>query len=313
MQKGDYTFVYHRVRPSLFLLSLFLPFFVSLLSSLEVEISHMHTWNRTMKQHTTPFHHWDGLPSIGDMIWPRLTSLKLVLWTKRNLKVSILSGFCVFVFLCFCVLPIWFFSFLYIHDHKRQTIEKHTETDERVYAYYSDHLHRWKDTPVFHDFPPLTDQSDTNNTNSNTNSNKKPLPSISSTIFKGHHPFDSKVDTMLHIWLGCGQVTSAAHYDAVHNVYVQLYGKKRFVLMSPFAIRALYAYPRYVAACLSILFLCLYVHSLSLSLSLSFSLTNIIKIRIAQNPPQLSTNPSQLHPSQLRPTSAALDHDWKLS
>jgi hypothetical protein len=48
----------------------------------------------------------------------------------------------------------------------------------------------------------------------------------------------------LHVWMGSAGVTSAAHYDAVHNFYVQIYGHKRFVLLPPASDRVLYTYPR---------------------------------------------------------------------
>ncbi len=45
--------------------------------------------------------------------------------------------------------------------------------------------------------------------------------------------------------MGGAEVTAAAHYDAVHNLYVQLYGHKRFILFPPIANRVLYTYPRF--------------------------------------------------------------------
>jgi len=47
-----------------------------------------------------------------------------------------------------------------------------------------------------------------------------------------------------HVWLGAAGVASAAHYDAIHNLYIQLHGFKRFVLLPPAAHRVLYTFPR---------------------------------------------------------------------
>ncbi len=44
--------------------------------------------------------------------------------------------------------------------------------------------------------------------------------------------------------MGCRDTTSAAHFDIVDNFYVQLYGRKRFVLFPPMYHRSFYIYPR---------------------------------------------------------------------
>ena len=55
-------------------------------------------------------------------------------------------------------------------------------------------------------------------------------------------PFGRHVET--DVWAGVGGVRSPLHYDAAHNVYVQLAGTKRFVLFGAGAWRHVYVYPR---------------------------------------------------------------------
>ena len=45
-------------------------------------------------------------------------------------------------------------------------------------------------------------------------------------------------------WAGVPCVSSPLHYDAAHNVYSQLVGTKRWLLMPPEETRSLYVYPR---------------------------------------------------------------------
>jgi hypothetical protein len=47
----------------------------------------------------------------------------------------------------------------------------------------------------------------------------------------------------LNLWLGEPGVEAHAHYDGYHNLYAQLYGHKRFRLVSPAAWRHLGVYP----------------------------------------------------------------------
>jgi len=47
-----------------------------------------------------------------------------------------------------------------------------------------------------------------------------------------------------NIWLGVPEITTPVHYDLPHNFYVQLYGRKRFLLFAPDQWKYLYLYPR---------------------------------------------------------------------
>ena len=47
-----------------------------------------------------------------------------------------------------------------------------------------------------------------------------------------------------NLWAGVGGVSSPLHYDAAHNIYCQLVGRKRFLLLPPEETSSLYAYPR---------------------------------------------------------------------
>jgi len=48
----------------------------------------------------------------------------------------------------------------------------------------------------------------------------------------------------LNMWSGTDNVTTPLHYDVTHNFYVQVKGRKRFVLFPPSDWRKLYLYPR---------------------------------------------------------------------
>lgn len=47
------------------------------------------------------------------------------------------------------------------------------------------------------------------------------------------------------LWLGSAGVSTAAHYDRKHNLFLQVSGRKRFVLLPPSAHRHLRLYPRW--------------------------------------------------------------------
>eukprot|EP01112_Ceratiomyxa_fruticulosa_P011645 TRINITY_DN3178_c0_g1_i1.p1 TRINITY_DN3178_c0_g1~~TRINITY_DN3178_c0_g1_i1.p1 ORF type:complete len:217 (+),score=50.42 TRINITY_DN3178_c0_g1_i1:681-1331(+) len=47
-----------------------------------------------------------------------------------------------------------------------------------------------------------------------------------------------------NLWIGAGGVTAHAHYDSFHNFFVQLYGKKKFLLSPPSQWESLQLYPR---------------------------------------------------------------------
>ena len=51
-------------------------------------------------------------------------------------------------------------------------------------------------------------------------------------------------ETTANLWIGGRGVLNAAHYDSFHNMFVQLHGQKRFLLMPPGAAINLYTYPR---------------------------------------------------------------------
>jgi len=53
----------------------------------------------------------------------------------------------------------------------------------------------------------------------------------------------SKDSAILTVWIGGGGTTTHTHYDAFHNFFVQLYGRKRFLLFPPSAHSLLYLYP----------------------------------------------------------------------
>lgn len=48
-----------------------------------------------------------------------------------------------------------------------------------------------------------------------------------------------------HVWMGEPTVKATMHYDAVHNVFVQLHGQKRMRLISPYSIKKMKMYGRY--------------------------------------------------------------------
>ena len=45
-------------------------------------------------------------------------------------------------------------------------------------------------------------------------------------------------------WAGVPGISSPLHYDAAHNVYLNLMGHKRFLLLPPEATPLLYPFPR---------------------------------------------------------------------
>jgi len=47
-----------------------------------------------------------------------------------------------------------------------------------------------------------------------------------------------------NIWIGVTDITTPVHYDLPHNFYVQLYGRKRFLLFPPDQWKYLYLFPR---------------------------------------------------------------------
>jgi hypothetical protein len=51
-------------------------------------------------------------------------------------------------------------------------------------------------------------------------------------------------EALVYLWLGGGGITTQCHYDLSHNFYVQLRGRKAFVLAAPGAARALQLFPR---------------------------------------------------------------------
>jgi len=54
---------------------------------------------------------------------------------------------------------------------------------------------------------------------------------------KYHHPFKR------HLWIGSKGITTQLHYDVSHNAFVQLVGSKRFYIMPPSDIPAVYMFP----------------------------------------------------------------------
>jgi hypothetical protein len=50
------------------------------------------------------------------------------------------------------------------------------------------------------------------------------------------------------VWMGAAGVRTGAHYDAANNLYAQLAGRKRFLLLPPGAAGALYLHPKLHAA-----------------------------------------------------------------
>eukprot|EP00939_MAST-03C_sp_MAST-3C-sp1_P003183 g3183.t1 len=48
----------------------------------------------------------------------------------------------------------------------------------------------------------------------------------------------------INLWSGTDNITTPLHYDVTHNFYVQIRGRKRFVLFPPKDWRKLYLYPR---------------------------------------------------------------------
>lgn len=58
----------------------------------------------------------------------------------------------------------------------------------------------------------------------------------------------------LNVWIGYNGTTAHTHYDIFHNFNVQLYGRKRFLLMPPSDWPNLYHYPRLHPKCTSTCF-----------------------------------------------------------
>jgi hypothetical protein len=54
---------------------------------------------------------------------------------------------------------------------------------------------------------------------------------------------ESHLHRWTNVWIGPGGATTFTHYDIFYNFYVQLYGKKRFILFSPDHAPNLYLYP----------------------------------------------------------------------
>lgn len=50
-------------------------------------------------------------------------------------------------------------------------------------------------------------------------------------------------DISAYVWLGSQGVVTPAHFDAVHNFYIQIHGHKRFMLFPPTSVRQLYPHP----------------------------------------------------------------------
>eukprot|EP00475_Leptophrys_vorax_P023395 TRINITY_DN32019_c0_g2_i1.p1 TRINITY_DN32019_c0_g2~~TRINITY_DN32019_c0_g2_i1.p1 ORF type:complete len:274 (+),score=57.63 TRINITY_DN32019_c0_g2_i1:48-824(+) len=53
-----------------------------------------------------------------------------------------------------------------------------------------------------------------------------------------HHRYSvegkkKKLTEDVHLWVGCAGVTASTHYDASHNLYLQVRGKKRFTIAPP--------------------------------------------------------------------------------
>ena len=48
----------------------------------------------------------------------------------------------------------------------------------------------------------------------------------------------------INMWAHHPNITTPLHYDLLHNFYVQVYGRKRFVLTAPQAWRDAYLFPR---------------------------------------------------------------------
>jgi lysine-specific demethylase 8 len=46
-----------------------------------------------------------------------------------------------------------------------------------------------------------------------------------------------------NVWIGGGGATSHCHFDVYHNFYIQIYGRKRFLLFPPEEHTNLYLYP----------------------------------------------------------------------
>jgi hypothetical protein len=47
-----------------------------------------------------------------------------------------------------------------------------------------------------------------------------------------------------NLWMGSKGTFTNAHYDSVHNFFIQVYGKKKFLLFPPNAIEDLYVFPK---------------------------------------------------------------------
>ncbi len=61
-------------------------------------------------------------------------------------------------------------------------------------------------------------------------------------------PYDSFLSlnparSSINVWLGPRGATAHCHYDGYYNFYVQIYGRKRFVLFPPTAHQVLGVYP----------------------------------------------------------------------
>ncbi|CAM9909283.1 unnamed protein product, partial [Ectocarpus fasciculatus] len=65
------------------------------------------------------------------------------------------------------------------------------------------------------------------------------LPMFNISEMVSLHPQKSSVN----LWLGMKGGTTPCHYDGYHNMYVQLSGKKKFVLFPPGSMRSMQVFP----------------------------------------------------------------------
>lgn len=149
------------------------------------------------------------------------------------------------------------FTRVYKHDHKvfvyfddslplmdrvlQYEKEKHDHDTHRLFS-----VNEEMDTKEF--FEKLRRENARNDENGPFYYFSQNLKQLGSKIFHDVEAYTSNLmvttrDKRINIWIGGRGSTAQGHYDATHNMYIQLKGMKRFKLYEPAAWRYMYLYP----------------------------------------------------------------------
>jgi len=103
-----------------------------------------------------------------------------------------------------------------------------SEQEDHRYYYFSGDLGIWNDPSLVRDPSIVSD-----------------LPSAAKALFSvpETHRAKNVPEQEPIVWIACDNVTAAAHYDAVHNFFFQIYGEKSFVLFPPSAFAGMHMHP----------------------------------------------------------------------